>query len=99
MSLDKKTTYSSLPKPFRYEENAKDEAVDVYTNLSRVLKDKALKGVLEHVKFVGMAFQCTKTVLINKSSSYRPFQLTLFSWVVNDVLQLCKYMRKIPYKS
>lgn len=40
MSLDKNTTYSSLPKPFRYEENAKDEAVDVYTNLSRVLKDK-----------------------------------------------------------
>lgn len=40
MSLDKNTTNSSLPKPFRYEENAKDEAVDVYTNLSRVLKDK-----------------------------------------------------------
>lgn len=40
MSLDKNIIYSSLLKLFRYEENVKDEVVDVYINFLRVFKDK-----------------------------------------------------------
>lgn len=40
MSLDKNIFYSSLLKLFRYEENVKDEVVDVYINFLRVFKDK-----------------------------------------------------------